>query len=300
MEPMNAGIYCEFEPIKPKISGMSVLIVDNLLRAESQMSEIARNQPGFDARSWLKNERIIAALALENIEQNVKRLVQKPNVRIVHFSEVNNELLDAFDPDAIVLSGTLRDFDFYKPELFENFKRVLRDTRIPILGICGGHQMIGMFWGAQVKTLDGRWPWERRTNRVVEYQYRFIKVLRDDPIFAGAGMHLRRQGEKGGPERPNVIKVWQNHGLKIDRVPEGFTNLAKSYLCDIQMMVNRCDGRLIYTVQYHLEKSFEDWRKNRTFWRHRIESRDGRIIFENFLREALKHRRAADRITDEG
>ncbi|MBL8195712.1 MAG: hypothetical protein JNM06_18115, partial [Blastocatellia bacterium] len=44
------------------------------------------------------------------------------------------------------------------------------------------------------------------------------------------------------------------------------------------------------TVQYHLEKSFEDWNKLPTRWEHRNDSRDGRIIFENFLLEALKHK----------
>jgi hypothetical protein len=56
------------------------------------------------------------------------------------------------------------------------------------------------------------------------------------------------------------------------------------------MMVKRTEGQLIYTVQFHLEKSFEDWNRTRaTRWEHPNESRDGRIIFENFLRESLKH-----------
>ncbi|MGH9940834.1 MAG: hypothetical protein ACRD9R_00555 [Pyrinomonadaceae bacterium] len=55
----------------------------------------------------------------------------------------------------------------------------------------------------------------------------------------------------------------------------------------------RPSGRLtesIYSVQLHLEKSFEDWDRARaTRWEHPNESRDGRVIFQNFLREALKH-----------
>jgi hypothetical protein len=66
-------------------------------------------------------------------------------------------------------------------------------------------------------------------------------------------------------------------------------------------------------VQFHLEKSFQDLSRgyerrlnpnlsrevrkrllreeaeSRTRWEHQNESRDGRAIFENFLREALKH-----------
>jgi hypothetical protein len=55
-------------------------------------------------------------------------------------------------------------------------------------------------------------------------------------------------------------------------------------------MVKHDQGQLIYTVQFHLEKSFEDWNKSRTRWEHPNESRDGRILFENFLRLALAHR----------
>jgi hypothetical protein len=56
------------------------------------------------------------------------------------------------------------------------------------------------------------------------------------------------------------------------------------------MMVKRDEGQLIYTVQFHLEKSFEDWNKSRTRWEHQNESRDGRILFENFLKLALAHK----------
>ena len=92
--------------------------------------------------------------------------------------------------------------------------------------------------------------------------------------------------EPGGPAKSkgsHILRVWQNHGLQLDRVPEGFELLATSYLCRNQMMVKRTDGQLIYTVQFHLEKSFEDWNKSRTRWEHPNESRDGRILFENFL-----------------
>jgi GMP synthase (glutamine-hydrolysing) len=46
---------------------------------------------------------------------------------------------------------------------------------------------------------------------------------------------------------------------------------------------------LIYSVQFHLEKSFQDWQTD-NYWEHRNESRDGRLLFDNFLVEALKFR----------
>jgi GMP synthase-like glutamine amidotransferase len=130
---------------------------------------------------------------------------------------------------------------------------------------------------------------ERRANRSFEYQYRFIRITApDDPIFQG--INDQESGIwQDYTKEARILRVWQNHGLQLDHVPEGFQLLATAYLCRNQMMVKRGEGQLIYTVQFHLEKSFEDWNKNRTRWEHPNESRDGRIIFENFLRESMKH-----------
>jgi GMP synthase-like glutamine amidotransferase len=235
----------------------------------------------------LKRERQIAELALQNIASNVQRLVKQPEARIVHVSELATA--EEFRPDAIVLSGTLRDFDYYNPEILANFSEFIRVTPIPVLGICGGHQMIGLSFGARVVTLDSREQSERRDNRVTEYQYRLVRIVEpDDPIFAeidnpqsGVWQDYTRDAR--------ILRVWQNHGLQLDQVPAGFKLLATSYLCRNQMMVKRSEGQLIYTVQFHLEKSFEDWNKSRTRWEHQNESRDGRTLFENFLRLALGH-----------
>jgi GMP synthase-like glutamine amidotransferase len=123
-------------------------------------------------------------------------------------------------------------------------------------------------------------------------------VAPEDPIFCG--INNRNSGVwQDYTTEARILRVWQNHGLQVSEVPAGFKLLATSYLCRNQMMVRRDGGQLIYTVQFHLEKSFEDWYKNPTRWEHPNESRDGRIIFENFLREALKHVEA-HRLKDEG
>jgi len=87
----------------------------------------------------------------------------------------------------------------------------------------------------------------------------------------------------------DILRVWQNHGVQVMGVPDGFKLLATSYLCKNQMMARRAGGQIIYSVQFHLEKSFEDWSKNPTRWEHPNDSRDGRVLFENFLMLALDH-----------
>jgi GMP synthase (glutamine-hydrolysing) len=289
--PFNNRPFCRYEPIEKKIDHAKVLIVNDLLRYEDDLSDLARHEWNVTAEAKLEFERKISGMALNNIAKNIIRLVKQPKTLTVHLSEIRQAARD-FNPDAIVMSGSLSDFDYYNPVHLENFKKFITKTKTPVLAICGAHQLVGQAFGQRVSTLDNLNPWQKRSNRMVEYQYRFIKILDDnDPIFEGI-----KDAESGiwqdYTRESDILRVWQNHGLQVDGVPSGFKLLATAYLCKNQMMVKRTDNQLIYSVQFHLEKSFEDWHKNPTRWEHPNESRDGRILFENFLKLALKKKKS--------
>lgn len=313
--PFNQRTVCRYERIEKRVKRARVLVVNDLLRDESDLSDVARREWGARAAANLERERYISGLALNNILGNVNRLIQEPEAVVAHLSEVTEAARD-FRPDAIVLSGTLSDFDYYDPSMIERFGEFVRATETPVLGICGGHQLVGLCFGARVVTLDHREQHEQRAGRSFEYQYRFIRITApEDPIFEG--IHDEESGVwQDYTTEGRILRVWQNHGLQLDRVPEGFKLLATSYLCKNQMMVRRGGGQLIHSVQFHLEKSFQDLHSanrdraqrvnpnlsreerrrllreeasSRTLWAHQNESRDGRILFENFLREAMTH-----------
>lgn len=310
--PFNQRTFCRYERIEQRIETVRVLVVNTLLHEESDLSDVARSEWGARAASHLERERYISSLALGNIVNNVTKLVRVPVTKEVHLSQVT-EAAKEFAPQAIVLSGTLSDFDYYDPEMLSRFAEFVRTTRTPVLGICGGHQLVGISFGANCMTLDHHEPSARRGNRLFEYQYRFIRITDpDDPIFEG--IHDPDCGLwQDYTTEARILRVWQNHGLQLDRVPEGFRLLATAISCRNQMMVRRAEGQLIYAVQFHLEKSFQDLNaghtrrvnptlprderkrllreeaSSRTRWAHQTESRDGRVLFENFLREALKH-----------
>jgi GMP synthase (glutamine-hydrolysing) len=280
--PFNQQNFCRYEPIHQSIEEARVLVIDNLLRDEGDLSAVAREEWGVTLAAEMRRERLIAGMAVENILNNISRLVKRPTTEVAHLSEVAG-VAKRFAPDAIVLSGTLRDFDYYQQSILDDFAGFVRETKTPVLAICGGHQLVGLSFGARVITLDKLEQHEQRSARPQEYQYRFIRIIApEDPIFKNINC--------SDPESPaRILRVWQNHGLQLDRIPEGFELLATSYLCRNQMMVKRTGGQLIYTVQFHLEKSFEDWNKSRTRWEHPNDSRDGRILFENFLTIATQN-----------
>ena len=287
--PYNKTTFCRYEPIEKSIDHAKVLIVNDLLRYESDLSDLALREWNGSIKAKLEFERKVSAMACNNIAQNVVRLVRNPKTLTVHLSELA-EAAHQYQPEAIVMSGTFADFDYYNPEHLDAFTSFVHETRIPILAICGAHQLVALAFGSQLKTLDDLDLAAKRSDRVLEYQYRFIKIVdKLDPIFAG--VDDRESGVwQEYTTQDDILRVWQNHGVQVDGVPSGFDLLATSYLCKNQMMVKRTDGQLIYSVQFHLEKSFEDWSKNPTRWEHPNESRDGRILFENFLKLALEHR----------
>src|SRR5580765_3207331 len=286
--PYNKSTYCRYEPIEKRIDHAKVLIVNDLLRYESDLSDLAHADWDGTTEAKLEFERKVSGMACNNIARNVLRLVKNPKTMTVHLSEIA-DAAEKFSPDAIVMSGTFADFDYYNPEHIESFTHFIHETKIPVLAICGAHQLVGMAFGARLKTLDDLELAAKRTDRLVEYQYRFVKIVdKTDPIFEGNDD--KRSGIwQDYTKEDDILRVWQNHGVQVDGLPAGFRLLATSYLCKNQMMVKRSDGQLIYCVQFHLEKSFEDWSKNPTRWEHPNESRDGRILFENFLKLALKN-----------
>ncbi len=288
--PYNKQNFCRYEPIEKKINHAKVLIVNDLLRYETDASETAKKELNGSLERLLRFERRVSGMACDNIAQNVNRLVQHPKTLTVHLSELC-AAAESFNPDAIVMSGTYSDFDYYRPEHLESFKSFIRNTKIPVLAICGAHQLVGQSFGAKLTTLDHLEPAEKRKGRILEYQYRFIKIVDpNDPIFEGiaGGDSEEARVWQDYTLQDDILRVWQNHGLQVEGVPNGFKLLATSYLCKNQMMVKHDEKQTIYCVQFHLEKSFEDWSKNPTRWEHLNESRDGRILFENFLKLALK------------
>jgi len=259
-----------------------------LLRYDSDISDLARKDWDGTTEAKLEFERKVSGMACNNIAKNVLRLVKNPKTMTVHLSELA-DAAEKFTPNAIVMSGTFADFDYYNPEHIASFTKFIQETKIPVLAICGAHQLVAIAFGSKLKTLDDLELAAKRTDRVVEYQYRFVKIVdKSDPIFEG------NDDQRSGiwqeyTKDDDILRVWQNHGVQVEGVPDGFKLLATSYLCKNQMMAKTSDGQLIYCVQFHLEKSFEDWSKNPTRWEHPNESRDGRILFENFLTLALVH-----------
>lgn len=130
--------------------------------------------------------------------------------------------------DAIIMSGS--EALYSKSEDKGKFSKAIEATRevqVPLLGICGGHQLIGMAYGEQVVAMD----------KSIK-GYRDVEVLIGDPLFE---------------DLPRMISVTESHQEMVERVPKGFTLLARSE--DTPIEAFRGSNRILYGIQFHPERN---------------------------------------------
>ena len=175
--PYNNSTFCLYEPIEKKIEHAKVLIVNDLLRYESDLSDLAREEWNGSTEAKLEFERKVSGMACNNIAKNVLRLVKNPKTMTVHLSEIA-DAAKQFQPDAIVMSGTFADFDYYNPEHIATFTKFIQKTKIPVLAICGAHQFVAIAFGARLKTLDDLDLAAKRTDRRYRISISFCKNCR--------------------------------------------------------------------------------------------------------------------------
>lgn len=115
------------------------------------------------------------------------------------------------------------------------------DLGLPVLGICLGLHIIARTFGGTVTTgkSGGYGPVD-------------VEICNDSEILAGY---------------PEKMNVWASHADEVSLMPEGFTLLARSSICNHEAIAH--PAKHIYGLQWHPEVSH-------TF--------EGKRVFENFNR----------------
>jgi len=199
---------------------------------------------------------------------------------IQHYREVSLAGFQKLGVQAMIISGNSTDWSEYQENAFHGLNQVILAAPIPILGVCGGLQKIGMAHGVKIQPLRRLHSKEDDPCNLLapgyfkEAGFTPIKVLKDDPIFFGI------DGE------PKLMAL---HYEQLEYVPQGFEWLASSQACDIQV-IKQID-RPVYGFQLHPEAYCEQPTDNRSALVRKIYPQgfgqvqtDGRMIIENFFR----------------
>jgi GMP synthase (glutamine-hydrolysing) len=198
----------------------------------------------------------------------VQSMVKDHKGVIMPFSKVTAEKVAELDPAFIVLGpqGTpwcryggasgvdLQNFLWMLPHVVEGLK-------VPVLGICGGHQALALAFGGKVGPIrgvsDDCFPYSRVKQGGV------VNIVREspDPIFRGLEPELR---------------ILQSHYDEVKSMPPDFVLLASDPLTRIQIMRHR--SKPVYGIQGHPEY-FNNARP------------DGGVFIRNFIDIATTYNR---------
>lgn len=174
-----------------------------------------------------------------------------PDVEVtsVYHNDLTIKMVEDLRPDCIITSGRMADWDMevvedeYAAEL-----DLIRNYRVPLLGICGGMQLIAMAYGVPIGRMT-----DKEGNEVREFGVMNVTVLSDDPLFRGL---------------ENPMRYAMAHVDEIKDVPLGYSRIASTDKCRIGAI--KSNEHPIWGLQFHPEMYKDSFK-------------DGMKLLENFI-----------------
>ena len=164
-----------------------------------------------------------------NVEQYLRELTSE-KVRCMRNDKITMDEIRRLNPSKIILSPGPK-----HPQDSGICLEILRsDIAAPVLGICLGHQAIGLACGAKIKRLQK--PYHGKTS--------LIKVSCKEPLFTGL---------------PDEFEVMRYHSLYVDELPSNLEYTAVSE--DGVVMALSVKDRPIFGIQFHPESYFTQYGK---------------------------------------
>ncbi|MEJ6583808.1 MAG: gamma-glutamyl-gamma-aminobutyrate hydrolase family protein [Crocinitomicaceae bacterium] len=154
------------------------------------------------------------------IEQLVDDFIDVTPCKLMDFNE---EILKTVK--GVIISGAPLLITEINMEPYLEKMSWIKSTTIPVLGICFGHQLIGLLHGAFGSKMREDRDWQ------------IVEAFEDSPLFN---------------RLPNEIEMMQDHCETIS-IPENFLLIASSDACVNEVMQHK--DKTIYGVQFHPEVS---------------------------------------------
>lgn len=144
--------------------------------------------------------------------------------------DVTTQQIKDFAPQGIILSGGPESVvDSNSPRAPD----YVFTAGVPVLGICYGMQIMAEQLGGAAAN-----------SNLKEFGYAQLAVLKTTPLFEKLDLAFNSEGH-------GELNVWMSHGDKVEQIPSGFQQLAKTDTCPYAAMADQT--RRFYGVQFHPE-----------------------------------------------
>jgi GMP synthase-like glutamine amidotransferase len=173
---------------------------------------------------------------------------------VQRYARVNLERLAEWGVWAVAISGNATGWEAYDEGDLEGVREIIRVAPVPIIGFCGGCQLIATTMGAQIGPMGplaqdepDPHPDFGPAGFAKEFGFSRVRITAIDPLFEGLS------------EEP---VFFQAHYFELKEVPPEMALLAVSDCCRIQA-IKRLD-RPVYGTQFHPERYDDDHPDGRT------------------------------------
>ncbi len=201
------------------------------------------------------------------VRDTLARLGAEGQGVVLPYNEITIENMKVLKPAFLALSPNGIPWCKYRgrngaelQQFFRDLRVIVEEMKVPVIGICGGHQAIALAFGGKVGPIRGGeddcFPYG---DNPTERGRHNLTVLKSDPLFDGMG---------------ETLNLVQNHYDEVKKLPNDFVCLAENKLCPYQIIRHATEP--VYGVQAHTEY----YLKNRP---------DGGILLRNFLQIAKTH-----------
>jgi len=164
---------------------------------------------------------------LGEIKQNLTNFGYK--FKVIKLDEIKDSEFKSFS--GIIISGAPTLLTQINIEEYVNLFKFVKKVNVPILGICIGHQVIGLLYGSEITA-----------GKMIDKMEQ-IKIVKEDDLFIDI----------------TDLALFREEHSEFISLPEQFILLAKSKSCDNEAMKHK--NKSIYGVQFHPEMSNDNGRK---------------------------------------
>jgi GMP synthase-like glutamine amidotransferase len=175
--------------------------------------------------------------------QNIGDAIGLP-CQYVHYLDFSMDWMRENGVKAFFISGNTPDWAEYDWDTFKPLQAAFLSGNYPVLGFCGGHQLLGMTFGAPAEAMSELQPGE------VDLMPDYHPGMRKEKGWLP--LQVRVPGHplfRGFPETGPV--VMESHYWEVKELPERFDLLASTDFCRIQV-IQHCDIP-VYGIQGHPE-----------------------------------------------
>lgn len=176
-----------------------------------------------------------------------EELSGRPCMLLRYWQFAGQGWLKRLQPRAVLLSGMMSEWESYDRGAFDALVDFIRGWERPMIGFCGGHQLIAHAFGAEIgpmralraEEVDPR-P-EFGGGRFKELDVHAIDVVEHGSIFAGL---------------PARVAMMEEHYWEVKALPVELVRLAETPACPIQAVAHRT--RPLFGTQFHPERWSEE------------------------------------------